>query len=66
MDEIDRRAKEGKQMKYNYKISITDSAEYIIKAASQEKAMEMAIEWFEERSPKVTVEITKEKEDVEV
>lgn len=53
-------------MKQNYKITVTDTATYIIRANSQEDAEDLAVEWFSEREPDIEVEITEDKEDYEI
>lgn len=43
--------------KNTYIISLSDSAEYIIKASSEEAAIDAATEWFSERTPTMHVAI---------
>ena len=53
--------------KDTYIITIEDSATYAIRAESQEQAMEVAVEYFQERSPSVYVEVDNSEEpDIEV
>lgn len=47
----------------NYKITLTDTATYVIKADSEEMALEIACEWFEEREPDTKIELTNEPAD---
>ena len=49
----------------NYKITLTDTATYIIKANSEEEALNMVCEWFSERKPDTKIEMTNEKADNE-
>ena len=49
----------------NYKITLTDTATYIIKAEDEDTAIEEALEWFSERNPDVTVMKTDEPADNE-
>lgn len=53
---------------YNtYVISLEDKAEYAIRAASEEEALDLATEWFSEREPDVHVEIDNDTEpDIEL
>lgn len=44
----------------NYKITVTDTATYIIRAESIEDAEDLAVEWFSEREPDVKSEETDE------
>lgn len=54
-------------MKNTYVITVTDIATYTIRAASQEEAEDLAVEWFSEREPDIQVEIdNSEKPDVEI
>ena len=43
-----------------YKITLTDTATYIIRAASREAAEDLACDWFSEREPNVAVSVTDE------
>ncbi len=52
--------------KMNFKVTLTDTATYIIKAETEEQALLMADEWFSEREPDVTISVTNEKEEYEV
>lgn len=44
----------------NYKITVTDTATYIIRAESLENAEDLAVEWFSEREPDIDAEETEE------
>ena len=44
----------------NYKITVTDTATYIIRAESIEDAEDLAVEWFSEREPSINSEETDE------
>ena len=44
----------------NYKITVTDTATYIIRAENIEDAEDLAVEWFSEREPDVKSEETDE------
>ena len=52
--------------KRNYKVSVTDSAAYVIRASSEEQAKDKAWEFFNERQPAFSIEITKEEAEVEI
>ena len=49
----------------NYRITLTDTATYIIKADSPEDALDIACEWFQEREPDSQIEMTDEEADNE-
>ena len=53
-------------MAKNYKITITDSATYIINAEIIESAKELAVEWFSEREPSIKIEETDEEAEYSV
>lgn len=63
---------EGSEYKYDnslketYKITVTDTATYYIKADDMEDAIDIAVEWFSEREPDVRVEETDEEAEYEV
>ncbi len=44
----------------NYKITVTDTATYIIRAENLENAEDLAVEFFSEREPDVNSEETDE------
>lgn len=44
----------------NYKITVTDTATYIIRAESLENAEDLAVEWFSEREPRISSQETDE------
>lgn len=52
--------------KKNYMVTVTDSATYVIRAASEEDAINLAKDYFEERDPDYEVEITDEEAEVEI
>lgn len=43
-----------------YKITVTDTATYIIRASSREAAEDQACNWFSERDPDISVSVTDE------
>lgn len=49
----------------NYKITLTDTATYIVKAKDEDEAIDMAYEWFSERVPDTTITETDETADNE-
>lgn len=49
----------------NYKITLTDTVTYIIKANSEDEAIEKACDWFSEREPDITITETDEPADDE-
>ena len=57
-------------MKKTYKITVTDTATYYIKANDSDDAIELArelaIEWFQEREPDVDIEETNEEAEYEI
>ena len=53
-------------MKNTYKITVTDTATYYIKAENEGDAIDRAIDWFGEREPDIDVEVTTEEEDYEI
>lgn len=58
--------KEVFNMKKTYEIKITDTATYIIKANDKDRAVELALDYFEERKPIVIVNETNEAPDIEL
>lgn len=53
-------------MKKTYKITVTDTATYYIKAEDIDDATELAVEWFGEREPDVKTEETDEEAEYEI
>ena len=53
-------------MKKNYKITVVDTATYIIRAEMQKLAEEHAVELFDEREPTILTEETEEEYDCEI
>lgn len=53
-------------MKKTYLITVSDSAVYTIKAASRERAEDLAVEWFAEREPTIIIKETNDEPDVEI
>ena len=53
-------------MKKTYKITVTDTATYYIKADDMDAAEDLAIEWFGERDPETIITETDEEEDYEI
>lgn len=52
--------------KTTWKITITDTATYNIKAESVEEAKDLAMEWFEEREPHVEIKTTEDEAEYEI
>lgn len=52
-------------MMQTYKVTVRDCATYNIRTESQELAESLALDWFAERNPTVSVEITDEPAEVE-
>ena len=52
----------------NYKITVSDSATYIIAANEEDKkrAEDLAIEYFQERNPKTSITITDEEPEYSI
>ena len=42
----------------NFKITVTDTATYIIAAEDEDMATGLAVEWFSEREPDINVTVT--------
>lgn len=42
-----------------YEVTVTDTATYRIETTSQERAEEQAVEWFDEREPRITTVVVK-------
>lgn len=53
-------------MKKTYKITVTDTATYYIKAENIDGATELAVEWFSEREPDISIEETDEEAEYEI
>ena len=53
-------------MKKTYKITITDTATYYIDTEDVDDATELALEWFSERKPDVSIEETDEEAEYEI
>ena len=50
--------KENIMAKKNYKVTLTDTATYIIKTETKEEAICIAAEWFSEREPDIAISVT--------
>lgn len=57
-------------MKTTWKVTVTDTAIYNIKAESKEEAEEtgliLAMDWFEQREPHVKIEATEDEAEYEI
>ena len=50
----------------NYMVTVTDTATYVIRAASEEAAKNIALDYFNERTPDFDIKVTAEEAEVEI
>ena len=54
------------EKKKTYAVTVSDKKTYKIRASSQADAEELALEWFSEREPSISIEVTDEKPEIEI
>ena len=52
--------------KKTYSITVSDKRTYKIRASSPADAEALALEWFSEREPSISIEVTDESPEIEI